>query len=79
MRVKEFSCTSELFTVAPFVTDSLKNLHALAKDRTGDHWIYHFAIKEGLYHKALQVYDTRYLYPVTYSIILYHQPKSTLL
>ena len=48
----------------------LKNSHAPAEDRTGDHSIYrlalyHVAIKAGLYRKAVQVYDIPNLYPVT--------------
>ena len=47
-----------------------KNLHALAKDQTGDPSIsslalYHIAIKSGLYSKAVQVYDIPNLYPMT--------------
>ena len=48
-----------------------KNLHVPAEDRTGDPSIssvalYHVAIKVGLYHKAVQVYDIPNLYPVTF-------------
>ena len=50
----------------------LKNLYALAEDRTGDPSInslalYHVAIKACLYHKTVQVYDIPNLYPVTFS------------
>ena len=55
---------------APFVTDSYKNFHAPAEDRTRDvsifrRALYHAAIKTGLYRKEVQVYDIPKLYPVT--------------
>ena len=51
---------------------TLKKFHAPAEDRTGDPSIssralYHVAIKAGVYRKAVQVYDTPNLYPVTLS------------
>ena len=47
----------------------LKNLHAVAKDRTGypliySQALYHIAIKTALYRNSVQVYDIPNLYPV---------------
>ena len=49
---------------------TLKKSNAPVEGRTGDPSIYnlalyHVAIKAGLYHKAVQVYDIPNLYPVT--------------
>ena len=68
--------------VGRHLSQTLKNLHAPAKDRTGDPSIYslalyHVAIKAGLYRKAVQVYYIPNLYPVTYTTRQAHDVEMT--
>ena len=61
-----------VISVGRHLSRTLKNPHVPAEDRTGDPSIYslalyHVAIKAGLYHKAVQVYNIPNQYPVTFS------------
>ena len=71
-----------LASVKMNVTDSLKNLHAPAEDRTGNPSIYsralyHVAIKADLYREAVEVYDIPNLYPVTFSLSILNSSSNS--